>query len=289
MDSIWFVGDNFASTTYRKHFLLREDNEENSFIKTNYEYKMVCNSRFNSPTENMLIRLQNTFAAALNKKEMRMPKYIIVVLDDDLISFLRYSRKGLADIMERWVTWLVHNFEQLLVTKRNKLPKKAVRMGEPCVYWCAAPVHNNFDDSQNIARKVFNSCLDSLLKGNQTMRVIKFKDHWNVHTEQLIRRGNYTDYGYSSFWDAVDAAFKFNVSRHEFFVAKRLVMKNQEDKKPKVSNVNNEVHKEEYLHADIKSTKYPTSSISTETNIIGKIKILSEKTRRINRGSCFLD
>ena len=84
-DDVWICGDNFAATTYRKYFLCRseileegrEANPFNSYIKDKFEYNMFCNSRFNSPTQNMLVRIQNTVAAAINNNTS-LPRYICV-------------------------------------------------------------------------------------------------------------------------------------------------------------------------------------------------------------------
>ena len=53
---------------------------------------------------NMLARLQNSFAAGLNqtKKEALLPRYIIIVLDDDLITFLDYSKEGTTTLLGTW-------------------------------------------------------------------------------------------------------------------------------------------------------------------------------------------
>ena len=68
---------------------------DKSYIKSNYEFKPFCNSRFASSTENMLTRLQNSLAMGFNHfKDGRLPQYIVVVLDDDLITYLDFKKEG---------------------------------------------------------------------------------------------------------------------------------------------------------------------------------------------------
>ena len=92
---IWFLGDDFAATSERKYFLERDDNVTSSFIKQNFEFNMSCSSRYSSLVENMLVRLQNSFAYTLNRKtnQQQLPKYMVVVLDDDLITHLNYKAR----------------------------------------------------------------------------------------------------------------------------------------------------------------------------------------------------
>ena len=91
MEHILIVGDNFVAYTYRQHFLLRK---QDSFTKNSFEPKVSCNSHFNSSMKNMLVRLQNSFTSALNKS-LRMPKYVLVVLDD-LHSYFDCNLPGLG-------------------------------------------------------------------------------------------------------------------------------------------------------------------------------------------------
>ena len=115
-DWIWLLGDNFAATSYRKHFLLREDNLD-TFIKKRFKHVMSCNSRFNIPTANMLVRLQNSFVSAFNNKNTGgppLPKFILIVLDNDIISFLRYTGVGSAEMMGSWIQWLAEQLDSMI-------------------------------------------------------------------------------------------------------------------------------------------------------------------------------
>ena len=169
VNSIWFIGDNFAATSYCKHFLLREDNnpddESPSYVKSQYEYIPFFNSHFNSATANMLVRLQNTFAQAINKSAV-LPKYILVILDDDLITYLDYpSTTGALQLLGKWVEWLIQQFCDLLQKKLELLPQRAKR--DVCTYWSTVPTHHNFGFARNELRKKLNWCIESTMKGSR--------------------------------------------------------------------------------------------------------------------------
>ena len=103
---------------------------------------MFCNSRFNSPTENMLVRIQNTMVGAINKN-IALSEYVIVVFDDDLITFLNYNNTGVARLLGDWLTWIVNEIESAVKQCFDQLPAKAKHQ-IPCIYGVLAPLHTNF-------------------------------------------------------------------------------------------------------------------------------------------------
>ena len=94
----------------------------NFYIKDNYEVILFINSKFASSNTNMLARLQNTFVSAFNKtKSGVLPRYILAVLDDDLITFLDFKRDdGAATLFGSWIEWLVNEFNTA-IEERSKL------------------------------------------------------------------------------------------------------------------------------------------------------------------------
>ena len=242
VDELWLVGDNFMSTTYRQHFLLRKNKEfnETSFMKNEFDFKPFCNSRYNSVMSNMLVRLQNTFAGALNKNKL-LPKYVLVILDDDLITYLKFKGQGVSVLLGDWLTWLVDSFQDLIQMRKDQLPSKSKKDSYPCLYWCAAPTHNNYSQERNELRRKYNQCVETIMKNNnnKNMRLIRFKDKWSVFDNSLVVNDQTTDHGLNVYWEAIDASFRFNAMRHELFLAKRLIASQSN------VTVNNDIHKED--------------------------------------------
>ena len=218
VNEVWIVSDNFVAKMYREHFLLRTDNEAN-FIKDNFEFKNYCNSRFSSTVKNMMVRLQNTFAAALNKNE-HMPKYVLIILDEDIISFINCDSVKIGSILGSLLSWLVAQIKDLIKHKCNVLLKKAKRSNEPCVYFCAAPTHVNFSHVLNEQRKKFNFTLEALCKNSQEVDMIKIKEIWDFNDKSLVKYNKITDVGFDIYWDAIEAAFRYNSARHKNFLIK---------------------------------------------------------------------
>ena len=220
------MGDNFAATTYRKHFLNKsevyvEHADVEDYIQNNFEFKMYCNSRFNSATGNMLVRIQNTFAAAVNKN-VSLPKYNLIVLDDDLITYMDFKGASVTELLGKWIKWLIKEFDLIIQTRKEQLPIKAKKSTEPCTYWCLAPTHRNFNQQRNDLRKKLNFCLESLLKGRQDMRVIKLKK-WDFNDVQLVCNDKIMQKGLFVYWESIDQTFKYNISCHELYLAKSMV------------------------------------------------------------------
>ena len=233
---IWMVGDNFTATSYRKYYLTRSDNDE-AFMKVNYEFSMSCNSKYNSANKNPLVRIQNSFAMAINKKENSpMADYILVILDDDLIQFLDYDGLGAGEIYGSWIQWLATECEQLLKDRKNQLKKmgKEKAIKNTCVYWSVAPMHCSFSWNENEQRKKFNFSLGSTIKNMDNMRVIKLKS-WDFENIGSTLNGSFTEGGLSRYWDALDDAFRFNANRHEIFIAKNIINTAKEKEKEQES------------------------------------------------------
>ena len=182
---------------------------------------------------------------ALNlNKNVHLPRYIVVVLDDDIIDFVGFNEPGISTLFGTCLQWIIEEFRTLVSDKKKALPKKAQRLSKPCIYFCLVPMHVNFGHATNEIRKKFNLCLESLCKNSQDIRVIKMKEIWDFNDRSLISTiGRITDYGLDKYWDAVEAAFKFNALRHELFLAKVKVNASISQNKKWVSNRANQEDK----------------------------------------------
>ena len=121
-----FIGDNFAAATYRQHF--KKQTLEGYYIKENFEYTGFCNSRFHGSQTNMIARIQNTMAAAINaSKNGMLPSYFVIVLDDDLITFLNYKEEGVTTMLGTWIQWIAKEFTLLIKQRLDQLPGKCRR------------------------------------------------------------------------------------------------------------------------------------------------------------------
>ena len=194
------------SKTYRPHFKLVGNN---FFTKTYFEVTAHCNSRFTMKNPNILSRLQNAIVTGLNK-EKTLPKYIIIVLKADLIEYLHYADASISTMYGIWLEWLAKNFNEAIMNKKQLMPRKAVRDGEPFIYWALLPYHKNFEGSSNICRSKFNNCMESIVNLYPNMRLLHLKQ-WDPSNTNLVVNGRMTFYGFAEYWRALDSAVDYNV------------------------------------------------------------------------------
>ena len=233
-DALWILGDNFVAKSfwahYKKYVLSQKDGEQ--YIKEFYEYSPVCNSRFASSQVNMLARLQNALATGLNGCKGTLPKYILVILDDDLINFLDCKEdEGIATLLGSWVEWLADQFDLLIQKRLEQLPVKT-RKVVPFFYWVATPTHSFFSKPRNQLRIKFNLGLEAVIRAKENMRVIKLKTGWNSKDSNLVVNDRITELGMTTYWSAIDASFKYNILRREAFLAKQCPVKNSSSPTP---------------------------------------------------------
>ena len=124
---LWFLGDNFMARSFRNHYKRRDPGKDKAhYVKNNFEFMAHCGSRWSSSNENMLSRLRSSLASGINQqKSGLLPKYIVVVLDDDLITFLDFKEEGIATLLGTWIEWLVKEFTALIQERKNQVPEKS--------------------------------------------------------------------------------------------------------------------------------------------------------------------
>ena len=156
-----------------------------------------------------------------------LPPYILMVLDDDLITFLNCKTSdSVASLFGIWITWLVDEINRMLKVRLHQLPSKGKKV-TPFIYWVTAPIHSYFSKERNNLHIKFNLSLESVIRQQENMRVIKMKQFWESKDSHLVINDRMTESGLTAYWMAVDATFKYNSERCEAYVAKKLLSKQQ--------------------------------------------------------------
>ena len=239
MEKLWLVGDNFLAETFRPNF---KKSSKHYFIRDNYDVTAYCSSRYSDKNNNIISRTQISVATALNKEEL-LPKFIVIWLDEDILSYLAYNNYGMTSLLGEMMEWLVKSINEMVTTKKQYLPQKSKRENEPMIYWVAPPTHKNFDSDNNAARTKFSLCIDSIVRLYNNMRMIKIKQGWCQSDTQLVMNNKITTKGLSSYWSAVDNSLSFNINKREEFMVREAFKKMNADrrtaigKKPEDSKV----------------------------------------------------
>ena len=64
-------------------------------MKELFNVKAFCNSKYSSSMENLLICFDCAITKAL-KDNARLPRFIVVVMDDDIVKFTNFDKYGVS-------------------------------------------------------------------------------------------------------------------------------------------------------------------------------------------------
>ena len=178
--------------------------------KENFDCPVFCSSKYENSNSNLLSRLVNSFAFGLNSKPFP-PTAIIVILHDDMIQYLNYEKYGISSMYGDMLDWVATQLEEIINTRINQLPVKAKLQFLPQFYWLTTPFHVSWDNIQT--RLKYNNTLELVMKLYDNMRVIKFKDNWDVKDKDLVQFSSLSVKGFRQFWLAMDVSVKFNLQK----------------------------------------------------------------------------
>ena len=178
----------------------------------------LCSSRYNNKNSNLLSWIQYSLALGLNSKA-HLPPYIVVFLDNDLLDYLQYKRAyKVASLLGDWLEYLAKTIQEMIQTKLSYVPLKAQPKEDTQVYWVEPVIHKNFKADQVHLRETLCNCLDSVLKEFENMPLIKIKEFWDKHDNNLVMNNWFTKDGLLTYWRVMDATFKFNVLKHRDYL-----------------------------------------------------------------------
>ena len=178
---------------------------------SNYEveyYGVDCTSTNDiSP----LSRIRNVLFKAFAKFN-RLPKIMVVILEDDVLEALKCNDFGLAEAYQHMFEWLVREYYRGILTIKEILPQKAVRDHWPHVLFIAPSVHNSYANDNK--RRKFTIAMEKVAreyKHFKNMSVRRLKQVWDPEDRNLYLNvtKSLSEEGYRSFWKAVDRTTKF--------------------------------------------------------------------------------
>ena len=206
------------ATAYRNHF--KKANWENGcFMKDKFDIFPFRSSKYSCSDTNMINQIQNSFCKAISRC-IKLPKFVVIVLDNDLTQYLAFINQGAASLLGEMFEWLVKTFLAISQERKDMLPIRAVRTDYPQFYFVAPLRHRNFGD--NFIRSTLFHCMESTAKLYNDVRIIKLVKIWNFDDMDLVTaEGQFTSLGLSSYLAAIDSAVQFNVQKREQYLSTR--------------------------------------------------------------------
>ena len=197
--------DEFGYKSYGDYFQCRDKGEY--YTKHHYDTAGYVNSMF-SKDPNTVSRLRNLMVTAIAEYKL-LPKFIVIVPDDNIIRCLNHSGDGISRNLTRLVKSIMEQHKKYLDIYKELLAVKSKRMDFPRIIWIKAPIHENFHN--NVERGKFNSCLNEVACNYDNVSVLKLKKVWDPMDKTLYFHEScrYTAEGYIKYWEAVDKTVKF--------------------------------------------------------------------------------
>ena len=206
---VWLVGDQFLRDLYPSLQAARAKAVLDKKVKPYlYEYYNII-PRFpatNSVIRSTLARIFNEFVSAMNDRT-RLPRYVIMLLDKELVESADHNNFGIQKILTEMVSWLARNIDKVVDLRKEdirvKRPGAIASSGEPRIIWMKMlfrPIINDPTKSYIFAQcKKYNDVLEETIQ--------KFK-HAHIMTidvptddQRLFDKwGNLSGIGMQRFW-----------------------------------------------------------------------------------------
>ena len=158
--------------------------------------------------------------AALNKQP-RLPKYVIMLTDCDIILGTEFDY-GLNQLLEEQLDWLIRQVNKAINRRRDDLKSKrpgAISSSfEPRVIWIKA-INRPFCEDVNekkirATRAKFNAHLNRALQSERYMYLMEITSIDDMPTNFYNIRGQLSDGGKTQMWREIDTKLK-KFDRHE--------------------------------------------------------------------------
>ena len=115
-------------------------------------------------------RVRNALIKAINDNGCMMPRYIIMLLDNEMIKSVSYRGFAFSDIIHRIYSWLATQVDRAIRSVKDIIPAKCRRKYKLQVIWLAVPEHKNLAD--NYKRAQTNEIIAEVLEKYQDMKMV---------------------------------------------------------------------------------------------------------------------
>ena len=208
MEQLWILGDKFVGKTAQNEIYKKP---EEKFITTNFEVK-VFTGDYKSDNQMVLGRLRNVLVEAINCY-YTIPKWIVFVVENDLITDLDYKDPASADLYGIVLEKLLNEHKEILNEFKTLLPHKAKKHSWPFIIWVMPTLHDNYNDVH--FRERFNQSLEVVELLHENMITLQLEQHWDQKNSSLfqLREQRLTPMGITTLWTAIDKTLKFADSK----------------------------------------------------------------------------
>ena len=183
--------------SFKQYYKDRNHQEFGGYLKDNFTIQAFLSDKYISNNQNMVSRFQHCFAKGI-QDNILLPKYLVIVPDDDLIHYFNYDGQGLTKPYGRLINNIMHEFDKLISVQKEFLPKRSRRPNYPSIIWIEPPLHDNFVNNQEQLK--FIRVLNDVAKFHEGTVVLKLKKVWDQTDSNLFSShfGRFTPDGYKA-------------------------------------------------------------------------------------------
>ena len=170
---------------------------------------IICEEETNDGSFNLLARLVNTITTAL-KERSEIPKYLIILLEDDIINYVNYDSFGVTEMFGKIADYLNREIKRTINEFKGKyLPPRARKFTWPQVIWIVPTLNEHY--SNNILRKKFGGELTAIVKNQHQAHGFKLKQLWNNLDSTAVTDGVINETGARKLFNALDRTIRYMV------------------------------------------------------------------------------
>ena len=177
ISDIWFISDKFIHDHYHMLPLMLVQANMNKRDKPYMydQYNVKCFTRPPlSQTRSVPVRIVNSLVKALNEAQ-KLPRFVIVILDWDILKYADHSTFGVEKVMKRILSWMISNLVRVVEMKKDQLyhiKKGAINASEPKFVWVKMLQRMMSQDKILTVRGKYNWTLENLLADKKYHYVI---------------------------------------------------------------------------------------------------------------------
>ena len=180
--------------------------DKRNYVRSHYDTTAGCtgNPKKSMRKRNVIGFVRNNLVEKIND-QITFPKYIIVVLDADIVKSIHNYKTGASQAYGAAIDWLVTEFHRITTAHKEKLPSRSRKFKYPQILWVPAVLHDQFTD--NVYREKYNKCLVSVVEMFREMHILNLHS-WDTLDVNCISNNKMTAIGLEKYWEAINDAFQ---------------------------------------------------------------------------------
>ena len=212
-EQVWIIGDHFVHESHSfmdRLFRIGDATPAlgpESYVSMKYQTLIFSNSANASHMRSTLGRLRNLLVSVLNEYD-RLPKYILLVIENDLFCCIKFEDTGVSELYSRIVHWLADEYHSIIAKHKSDLPVKAKKTNYPQLFWVALPYHQNFNQTGIQCHK-FNQGMETMTSLHEEMHLLQIRRIWSNVDTSVTQAGIITEVGQTKYWCGIDEALEF--------------------------------------------------------------------------------